>query len=71
MNIYGFLFSLLLGLGGFFSLLNKAMISNVYTCSPELVSKREGNCNVIKSHDQSDDRSNLIGAISYHNLFQG
>ncbi len=31
LNIHGFLFSLPLGLGGFFSLSNKAMTSNAYT----------------------------------------
>ena len=37
----------------------------------ELASKRESNCNVIKSYDQSHDRSNLFGIISYHNLSRG
>ena len=31
----------------------------------EFVSKREGNCNVMKSHNQSHDRSNQIGTILY------
>ncbi len=41
-----------------------------FTCLSELVSKREGNCNVIKLHNQLRDRSKLIGTISYHNLSQ-
>ncbi len=32
----------------------------------ELASKREGNCDVMKSYDQLCDRSNLIGTISDH-----
>ena len=35
------------------------------------MSKKEGNCNVMRLHDQSRDRSNLIGTISYHNSSRG
>ncbi len=66
LNTHGFLLSLPLGLGGFFLLSNKAMISNAYIRSSELASKKEGNCNVIKSSDQSQDGSNLIEKISDH-----
>ncbi len=64
LNIHGFLLSLSLSLGGF---LNQAMTSNAYTRLSELASKREGNCNVMKSFDLTCDRSNLIRTISYHN----
>ena len=43
------------------------MILNATRLS-ELAYKREGNCNVMKSHDQSRDESNQIETISYHNL---
>ncbi len=33
--------------------------------------KKEGNCNVMKSHNQLCDECNLIGIISYHNSSQG
>ncbi len=50
------------GLRRFFP--TKAMISNA-TCLLELVSKREGNCNVMKLHDQLHNGSNLIETILY------
>ncbi len=43
----------------------------MFTRLLELASKMEGNYNVMKSHDQSNDRSNLIGTILYHNLSWG
>ena len=45
------------------------MISNAIRLL-ELTSKKEDNCNIMRSHDWSRDRSNLIGTISYHNLSQ-
>ncbi len=37
----------------------------------EFASKRQGNYNIIKLHDQSRDRSNLIKTILYHNSSRG
>ena len=45
------------------------MISNTTSLS-ELVFKKKGNCNVMKLHDQSWNRFNLIETILYHNLSQ-
>lgn len=58
--IHGFPFGLPLGLGGFYHI--KAMISNAIYSS-ELISKRENNCNILKSHNQLRDKSHLIGII--------
>ena len=65
---YNFLLSFLLGWWDFF--LIKAMISNA-TCLSELASKRNGNYNVMRSHNSLNDRFNLIRTILYYNLFQG
>ena len=59
----------LIGFKRFFFLSKKAIISNA-TCLSELMSKKKGNCNVIKLHNESHDRSNLIETISYYNLSQ-
>ena len=66
LNTHSFFFSFPLGLEGFFSTIT--MISNV-TCLLKLASKRKSNYNIKILHDQSYDRSILIGKISYHNLF--
>ena len=46
------------------------MISNVIHLL-EFAFKREGNCNVMKSHYESYDGFNLIGTILYYNLSRG
>ncbi len=66
-NTHGFLFSLPLGLGSF---VPPMPWSQTLTRSSELVSKREGNCNILKSCDQSRDGSNQIETISDHYWFR-
>ena len=61
LNIYGFLLNLKLVLGDF---LHQAIISNVTHLS-KLTLKKKGNCNIIKSHDQLYDGSNLIWTVLY------
>ena len=55
------------GFKRFFSI--KAIISNAI-CLLEFASKRKGNYNVMKSHDQLRNGSNLIKTILYYNLLQ-
>ena len=44
------------------------MISNAIRLL-KLISKKEGNYNVIKSNNSLHNRFNLIATISYYNLF--